>query len=353
MISSEQVRLGELRVGERLVHRLGEARPASCRAVTPTSSSSRRPTRAVSAAERLAGSRAASRPRAGRSRRCPRRSGRTPPARPGRASGSASAAAPRRATTSEADEVEHGLVDQVHLAAHLGVAQLAGERHPPGDPHAPAAIEEAVAVASRALRRVHRAVGLADRLVRVGRGSADERDADARRDDRRLDPRQGLGDRLEQTSRRAPPPDRGRRPPRSRRTRRRRSGRRSRRRAPTADEALADLAEDLVGPVVAERVVERLEAVEVDEQHRAPAPRPDARPQRLVEALEDRGAVRQAGQAVVARVVDAAPPSPAGARSRSRRDGRRRASARGARAAGAAVAARRGRACRAPRRRAP
>src|SRR3712207_7559476 len=52
--------------------------------------------------------------------------------------------------------------------------------------------------------------------------------------------------------------------------------------------------QQLVAVVVAERVVDLAEAVEVDEQQRGVAVVDD-----LAEALEQRGAVRQAGQRVV------------------------------------------------------
>src|SRR5205807_7576479 len=64
-------------------------------------------------------------------------------------------------------------------------------------------------------------------------------------------------------------------------------------------EALRDLLEELIAGVVAERVVDLLEAVEVDQQHgervrRALGPR-----ERLVEPVAEERAVREPGQPVV------------------------------------------------------
>ena len=72
------------------------------------------------------------------------------------------------------------------------------ERQAPTLVGAAAAAEERDAVAAGALGLVHRAVGLADRLAGVGAGAADQRDPDARGHDGRVDPGQRLGDRLEQ-----------------------------------------------------------------------------------------------------------------------------------------------------------
>ena len=71
--------------------------------------------------------------------------------------------------------------------------------------------------------------------------------------------------------------------------------------------------EELVAGLVPEGVVDRLEAVEVEEQHRAAptAAAPARAPQRPREAVEEERAVRQAGervvQHVVAEAVDGAP----------------------------------------------
>ena len=69
-------------------------------------------------------------------------------------------------------------------------------------------------------------------------------------------------------------------------------------------EALGDLLEQLVAGVVAEAVVDLLEAVEVDEQHgerrRAERSRPR---ERLVEPVAEERAVGETGQAVVERLA--------------------------------------------------
>jgi hypothetical protein len=138
--------------------------------------------------------------------------------------------------------------------------------------------------------------------ARVGAGAADHRDPDAGGEDRRVGPGQRLRDRVEQPEAElgrllfaahllgdhdelvtAEAPDEVRA-------------------ANGVREALTDLADHLVRAVVAERVVEHLEPVEVDEQdgdRRAGIVSDD----RLVERLENRRSVGKAAQAVVPGIV--------------------------------------------------
>ena len=74
-------------------------------------------------------------------------------------------------------------------------------------------------------------------------------------------------------------------------------------RAQHGAQARADRAQQLVAGVVAERVVEHLQVVDVEEEQReAAALRVGAR-DRVAEALEQQGAVGQAGERVVQGVV--------------------------------------------------
>ena len=163
------------------------------------------------------------------------------------------------------------------------------------------ALEELHAVAAGALRRIHRAVGLTQGLARVG-CVAEDGDADARSDDDALHSGERLGDDLEQPRAdlarlvlashalgddhelvAAETPDEVAR-------------------AYRPGEARADLADHLVGAIVPEGVVERLQPVKVDEENGDASPAARVRDRR-VEVLEDRRAVRQAGEAIVACVV--------------------------------------------------
>ena len=74
---------------------------------------------------------------------------------------------------------------------------------------------------------------------------------------------------------------------RRRRTRRRRDARRCRPRGPPAESAAPDLLEQMVAALMAERVVDLLEAVEVDQEHRRAFPPPGGR--RRSSARGDRG----------------------------------------------------------------
>ena len=75
-------------------------------------------------------------------------------------------------------------------------------------------------------------------------------------------------------------------------------------------QARGDLDQHLVAGRVAERVVDRAEAVQAEQQHRdARAQRPR---ERLLEALLEEQAVRQAGERVVQRLVGDALLQPAG-----------------------------------------
>ncbi len=68
-------------------------------------------------------------------------------------------------------------------------------------------------------------------------------------------------------------------------------------------EAPRDLLQHLVARGVAEAVVDRLEVVEVEEDHREAALLAPAAGERVADALREQGAVGQAGDAVVERLV--------------------------------------------------
>ena len=88
---------------------------------------------------------------------------------------------------------------------------------------------------------------------------------------------------------------------RGRRTRRRRGARRRRRVRDAAHEPRGDAAQQLVADGVAERVVDALEVVEVDEQHGDLARR--ARLERLAHLLAEQRAVGEPGERVVVGLV--------------------------------------------------
>ena len=64
---------------------------------------------------------------------------------------------------------------------------------------------------------------------------------------------------------------------------------------------IREVGEQHVARVVAERVVDQLEAVEVDEEHREPALVPLRLRERLLQALAEHRAVEEPGERVVAR----------------------------------------------------
>ena len=68
-------------------------------------------------------------------------------------------------------------------------------------------------------------------------------------------------------------------------------------------EARGDLQQQLIADVVAEVVVDLLEAVEVDEQQRERLARERAARERVVEAVAEEGAVGEPGEAVVERLA--------------------------------------------------
>ena len=70
----------------------------------------------------------------------------------------------------------------------------------------------------------------------------------------------------------------------------------------TLGEAAGDLLQQLVAGAVAEAVVDLLEPVEVDEQHREHVPGPRGAGQRLVEPVAEQRAVGEVGEAVVERL---------------------------------------------------
>ena len=75
-----------------------------------------------------------------------------------------------------------------------------------------------------------------------------------------------------------------------------------------ARETLGDHAQELVAPVVAERIVDLLEPVEIQEQDRVLLAGPRARQERMGDAVAEQRPVRQGGQSVVqALVLDQAP----------------------------------------------
>jgi hypothetical protein len=77
-------------------------------------------------------------------------------------------------------DLEQRLEHEAHLAARRRAADLGDQGHPPAGARVRSVAKEAHAVAARALGVVHRAVGLADGLARIGRTlAADQRDADA------------------------------------------------------------------------------------------------------------------------------------------------------------------------------
>ena len=73
--------------------------------------------------------------------------------------------------------------------------------------------------------------------------------------------------------------------------------------AQAADEPLGDELEEHVAVLVAERVVDLLELVEVHDQERQRLARPQRRADRVVDAVPEQDAVGQAGEVVVQRLV--------------------------------------------------
>ena len=151
---------------------------------------------------------------------------------------------------------------------------------------------------------VHREVGAAQQIVAVVAVVGDERDADARLhvdrvavdDERRLErlldlPDDGrgageVGALARQDAELVPAESRHRVAD-----------------AQAADEPLGDELQELVAVVVAERVVDLLELVQVHDQQRQRLARPERRPDRLGDAVAEQHAVGQAGEVVVQRLV--------------------------------------------------
>ena len=206
--------------------------------------------------------------------RCPRRPGR-------RSAGSARRA--RRAPRAP----ELGLDLEPF---HRGVVHLGGE-----DP---------VAALAAALGGVHRQVGVAEQLAAVGAGGA-ERDADAGAGG---DLPRGQPDRERATPRgcarrpRSPARDRAG-PPRGRRTRRRRAGPRCPRAGGRRPADWRTVFEQVVAGGVAEAVVDRLEVVEVDEQHGEAAIVARAARGGVLDPVAEQRLVGQPGERVVERLV--------------------------------------------------
>ena len=196
------------------------------------------------------------------------------------------------------------LVVQHQLAGLQRAVQLADERQPLAA--VPVALGQVDLVAgAHPLRLVHRDVGALEQAERGARVVGEDRDADAGVD---VDPDAADLERLLQ--RRAQP--------QTGRARRRLVARaqddrelvaaepgervlRTQQRAQTR----ADLAQHLVARVVAERVVELLEAVEVDEQQRELLVVLVARGHRRVEPIHEVAAVAEPGQVVGLRLVTA------------------------------------------------
>src|SRR6266536_119647 len=74
--------------------------------------------------------------------------------------------------------------------------------------------------------------------------------------------------------------------------------------AERALQAVGEAAQDLVAGLVAELVVDRLEAIEVEDQHRQPAAPAPGAAHRLVEAVVEEAAVGKAGEGVVGGAVE-------------------------------------------------
>ena len=160
-------------------------------------------------------------------------------------------------------------------------------------------LEQAVAALAVALGAVHRDVGVAQQLLgaAVVAGARDrDADAGAQRRPSRSAGRSGAlsASRMRCGGVRGRPGCR--RPRAARRTRRRRSAPRCRRRARCASSRRRDLDQQLVAGGVAERVVDRLEVVEVEEDdgQRARPSRPRAG-ERVRDAVDEQRAVGQPG----------------------------------------------------------
>ena len=204
-----------------------------------------------------------------------------------------------------ADDVGLRLVVQLELAALDRRAQLAGERQAARASAVLLRLVERDAAAAL-LGRVHGDVGALDAASRrrspcVGMAGDADRARDLERqpvDHERLAQRaqQHLGDGHASSA----PLTAGSSTPNSSPPRRAtvsavaQRGRRAARRPP---------ASSTVAVVVAERVVDLLEAVEVHEHHREAAVAARRRRERLLDAVAEQRAVRQAGQGVVQRLV--------------------------------------------------
>ena len=157
-------------------------------------------------------------------------------------------------------------------------------------------------VAARALGRVHRRVGVAEQLVRVAGAGLRDGDADARRQRHRdavggegpgegaLQP-EGQGRGLRDVAVRAPARGTGRCP----------AGRRRRRAHLLRPAGAATWRSSWSPTLVAERVVDRLEAVEVQDEQRPRRRRPSAGPSASASAIRSSSgaAVGQPGEVVV------------------------------------------------------
>jgi hypothetical protein len=192
---------------------------------------------------------------------------------------------------------------QVELAAVQRAAQRGLDLQPTGGAVA-VLVAAAVPVAALVLGHVHGLVGAPDRLVGVDLAAGDHAQPDARGgrqavgaagggrgdrgDDALGDDRRAIGlevlghdDELvaAEAGDRVAGPD-------------------------GAGDALGDVAQHLVADVVPERVVDKLQPVQVDEEHRQRRPGPPRPRERVRQPVEQQRPVRQPGQRVVRRPVD-------------------------------------------------
>ena len=230
--------------------------------------------------------RAARTGRAGRSARSPRPAGRTPTAAPGRARDAPSARAPRRRRSRPVSSATIGwystiislALDRLRELLLEAVAAQRSRRAICGSKSSKRALALRLAwyIATSALR-------ISSSASRAALAAVGDADAEVHGDqlvaglDRQLERLAGSASRDARGRRSAGP----RRPGSSRRTRRRRGGRRCPRAARSAAAASATATSSASPTRVAERVVDGLEVVEVDEQdrdaRRAPLAAPRAR----------------------------------------------------------------------------
>ena len=204
-------------------------------------------------------------------------------------------------------ELDHRLIEEPELVVLQRALQRGLQLQPLQRGVVHRGLEQLIPVLALLLREVHRDVGVPQELLgalRHGIGLGD-RDPDARADEdlglvqeerlveHREDPLGDVGGRhaflaavLQQDRELVAAEPRG-----------------GVRRAQVAEEPLADVAQDLVAGGVAERVVDRLEVVEVHEEHRDRPTVAQLAVERVLHTVGEQGAVRQPGQRVVQRLV--------------------------------------------------